>query len=42
MNIILKIFRLHEKLGFEFIGQMKEIGCKFNQMLDRQIWQKIL
>ena len=40
--LTLKIFRLHQKLGFEFVGQMKEIGCKFNQMLDRQIWQKIL
>jgi L-amino acid N-acyltransferase YncA len=32
---------LHEKLGFAHIGVMKEVGKKFNRMLDVCVMQKI-
>ena len=34
--------RLHEKLGFKQVSQMKEIGRKFDQWLDIGCWQLIL
>ncbi|MDP2920458.1 MAG: N-acetyltransferase family protein [Dehalococcoidia bacterium] len=33
--------RLHEKLGFEHIGVMKEVGVKFDKLLDVVMMQKI-
>jgi phosphinothricin acetyltransferase len=33
--------RLHEQLGFEHIGVMKEVGKKFGRMLDVCMMQKI-
>ncbi|MBI9064713.1 MAG: N-acetyltransferase [Marinilabiliaceae bacterium] len=30
---------LHEKLGFEKIGQFKEVGNKFNQWIDVGYWE---
>jgi phosphinothricin acetyltransferase len=32
---------LHESLGFEHIGVMREVGRKFGRMLDVQLMQKI-
>ncbi len=33
---------LHEKLGFFFCGQMKEVGEKFGRVLDVSVYEKIL
>lgn len=33
--------RLHESIGFEHIGVMKEVGRKFGQLLDVHLMQKI-
>ena len=33
---------LHEKFGFEKIGQFKEVGYKFNKWIDVGHWQLIL
>jgi L-amino acid N-acyltransferase YncA len=33
--------RLHEALGFEHIGTMKEVGRKFGKLLDVHLMQKI-
>ena len=32
---------LHEKLGFSKVGQLKEVGRKFDQWIDVGYWQKI-
>ena len=32
----------HEKLGFEKVGQLKEVGFKFNQWIDVGYWELIL
>jgi phosphinothricin acetyltransferase len=34
--------RLHERLGFESVGTMKEVGRKFGRLLDVHLMQKIL
>jgi L-amino acid N-acyltransferase YncA len=34
--------RLHEAMGFEFVGTFKEVGRKFGQWHDTGWWQKIL
>ena len=34
--------RLHERLGFEQAGHLKNIGFKFDQWLDTGFWQKEL
>jgi len=31
--------RLHEKFGFECVGRFREIGCKFDRILDVEMWQ---
>jgi len=33
--------RLHEKLGFEKVGHLKEVGWKFDQWVDVGYWQKV-
>ncbi|MCC6721661.1 MAG: N-acetyltransferase [Bacteroidia bacterium] len=33
---------IHEKFGFEKIGQFKEVGFKFNTWIDVGYWEKIL
>jgi len=33
---------LHEKLGFEKVGELKEIGNKFNKWVDVGYWQLLL
>lgn len=33
---------LHEKFGFEKIGQFKEVGYKFDKWIDVGYWEKIL
>lgn len=33
---------LHEKLGFEKIGQFKEVGYKFNRWIDVGYWQLLI
>ncbi len=33
---------LHEKLGFQKIGEFKEVGWKFNQWIDVGYWELIL
>ena len=33
---------LHEKLGFEKVAHFKEIGNKFNQMIDVACWQLLI
>ena len=33
---------MHEKLGFERIGCMREVGWKFDRWIDVEYWQKIL
>jgi L-amino acid N-acyltransferase YncA len=33
---------LHEKLGFQKIGQFKEVGWKFNQWIDVGYWELLL
>jgi L-amino acid N-acyltransferase YncA len=32
---------LHEKLGFVKVGQLKEVGRKFDQCIDVGYWQRI-
>jgi phosphinothricin acetyltransferase len=32
--------RMHEKLGFQLIGNFKESGKKFNKLIDVEFWQK--
>jgi len=32
---------LHEKLGFVKVGQLKEVGWKFDQWIDVGYWQKV-
>lgn len=32
---------LHEKLGFEKVGHLREVGWKFDQWVDVGYWQKI-
>jgi L-amino acid N-acyltransferase len=32
----------HEKFGFEKVGQLKEVGLKFNKQLDVSIYQRLL
>jgi phosphinothricin acetyltransferase len=34
--------RLHEKLGFEYVGSFKDAGMKFGRWHDVGFWQKIL
>jgi phosphinothricin acetyltransferase len=34
--------KLHEKLGFQLIGNFKESGLKFNQWIDVEFWQLFL
>lgn len=34
--------RLHEKLGFNKCGELKEVGFKFGEWIDVGYWQKIL
>lgn len=34
--------RLHEKLGFERVGLMREVGSKFNQWLDLIVYEKLI
>jgi L-amino acid N-acyltransferase YncA len=34
--------RLHEKLGFEKIAHVKEVGFKFKKWIDVGYWQLIL
>jgi phosphinothricin acetyltransferase len=34
--------KLHEKFGFQLIGNFKETGIKFNRLIDVEFWQKIL
>jgi phosphinothricin acetyltransferase len=34
--------RLHEKLGFEYVGSFKDAGMKFGQWHDVGFWQKIV
>jgi len=33
---------LHEKLGFEKIGQFKQVGRKFDQWIDVGYWELIM
>jgi phosphinothricin acetyltransferase len=33
--------RLHEKLGFEKVGHLKEVGRKFDEWVDVGYWQKV-
>lgn len=33
--------RLHEKLGFEKVGHLKEVGRKFDAWVDVGYWQKV-
>ena len=33
---------LHEKMGFEKIGQFREVGFKFDQWIDVGYWQRII
>jgi L-amino acid N-acyltransferase YncA len=33
---------LHEKLGFEITGQLKEVGYKFGKWIDVGYWEKVL
>lgn len=33
---------LHEKMGFEKVGHLKEVGWKFNQWIDVGYWELIL
>ena len=33
---------LHEKLGFEKVGQFKEVGRKFDRWVDVGYWEKLL
>ena len=33
---------LHESIGFEHIGKMKEVGKKFGKLLDVYLMQKII
>lgn len=37
-----KSVALHEKLGFEKVGQLKEVGFKFNEWRDVGYWQRML
>ena len=34
--------RLHEKLGFEYVGSFKDAGMKFDRWHDVGFWQKVL
>jgi len=34
--------KLHEKLGFEYVGKFKHAGMKFGQWHDVGFWQKLL
>jgi len=33
---------LHEKLGFQKVGQLKEVGFKFGKWIDVGYWEKLL
>ena len=33
---------LHRQLGFELVGRLKEVGRKFGELLDVEIYQKML
>ncbi|MDR0865871.1 MAG: GNAT family N-acetyltransferase [Candidatus Symbiothrix sp.] len=34
--------KLHEKLGFQLVGNFRESGLKFNRLIDVEFWQLIL
>jgi L-amino acid N-acyltransferase YncA len=34
--------RLHEKLGFQKVGQLKEVGFKFGKWIDVGYWELII
>jgi hypothetical protein len=34
--------RLHERYGFEVVGRLKEVGRKFDRLLDVYLLQRIL
>jgi len=34
--------KLHKKFGFQLIGNFKEVGIKFNKLIDVEFWQKIV
>ncbi|GHT55299.1 GNAT family N-acetyltransferase [Bacteroidia bacterium] len=34
--------KLHEKFGFQLIGNFREAGIKFNKLIDVEFWQKFL
>jgi len=34
--------KLHKQLGFQLIGNFKESGTKFNQLIDVEFWQLML
>ena len=31
--------KLHQELGFQLIGNFREVGIKFNQLIDVEFWQ---
>ena len=33
---------LHKACGFEHVGTMREVGCKFDQWVDVEWYQKLL
>ena len=34
--------RMHEALGFEYVGSFREVGCKFGRWIDVGYWQRVL